>query len=218
MLKRLLIAIAVFLALGCVCPAEAAPTVERDRVGSITIKMEYKGKPVPGGFLTLYQVGELSTDEESFVCTESFRDSKLELSTLNSDLAGKFASYAAAHSIKGTLKYLEEGKAEFRNLPVGVYLLVQTSPAPGYEVVQPFLVSVPLTVNGEYEYDVDGSPKVTLRPVTEPPKPYKPRKPPRIPQTGQLKWPVPAMALGGVCLIGAGWAILASDRKRREDA
>ena len=52
------------------------------------------------------------------------------------------------------------GLAEFGDLEVGLYLVVQTTAAENYNVVNPFLVSVPIQENGKYVYDVDALPKV----------------------------------------------------------
>ena len=55
----------------------------------------------------------------------------------------------------------EEGNVIFENLPVGLYLLIQTEAAEGYNAVSPFLVSVPLQDGAGWIYNVDGDIKTS---------------------------------------------------------
>ena len=55
----------------------------------------------------------------------------------------------------------EEGNVIFENLPVGLYLLVQTEAAEEYNAVSSFLVSVPLQDGDGWIYNVDGNIKTT---------------------------------------------------------
>ena len=85
-----------------------------------------------------------------------------------------------------------------------MYLLVQNQAAEGYQAAAPFLVSVPMNEDGTYIYDVDASPKVEL---TKAPQPTPTPKPPTLAQTGQLNWPVPVLAIIGLCLFSLGWLL-----------
>ena len=75
----------------------------------------------------------------------------------------------------------------------------------------------------ELIYDVDASPK-PLQPQpsepttpTEPSKPSEPTEPtePYLPQTGQLKWPIPVLAIIGMVFLLAGLLVLLRSRKRQ---
>ena len=88
----------------------------------------------------------------------------------------------------------------------GLYLLVQYKAAEGYEAAAPFLVSVPMNEDGTYIYDVDASPKVELTKAPQP-TPTPTPKPPTLAQTGQLNWPVPVLAIIGLCLFSLGWLL-----------
>lgn len=115
-----------------------------------------------------------------------------------------------------------------------------------YYTANPFLVSVPLMEDGKYDYTVDATPKTDLdrnhfpgkptepsEPVTPPDKPGKPQTPvtpsvptaptpptspsrPVLPQTGQVNWPVPVLAVLGLCVFSAGWVLRFGKRGRDE--
>ena len=100
--------------------------------------------------------------------------------------------------------------------------MVQTKAANGYEAVKPFLVSVPMNENGTYAYDVDATPKMSTLTETEPTH-STPTTPttsvePTLPQTGQLSWPVPVLAMFGLLLFSIGWAPRFGKGKKTHEA
>ena len=94
----------------------------------------------------------------------------------------------------------------FRDLTPGLYLVVRTNPAPENTAYtsDPFLVSIPTVVNGTAAYQVVAEPKFSWD--TKPSKPAVPSlKPdPSLPQTGQLKWPIPVLLTAGLALMLLG--------------
>lgn len=187
--------------------------------GSIQITMRSGDTYVPGGNLTLYKVGDIYENDGnySFVLTDSFAGSGETLDDIQSaQLADDLARYAERNSITGTNKEIDQNaNIAFTDLDLGLYLLVQEQAAEGYNKVSPFLVSVPMQENGAYVYDVDASPKVELEKVTEPDTPDTPPSTPdtppptnpggKLPQTGQLNWPIPVLVAGGLGLFIIGW-------------
>jgi len=187
--------------------------------GSIQITMRSGDTYVPGGNLTLYKVGDIYEDNGnySFVLTDSFAGSGETLDDIQSaQLADDLARYAERNSITGTNKEIDQNaNIAFTDLDLGLYLLVQEQAAEGYNKVSPFLVSVPMQENGAYVYDVDASPKVELEKVTEPDTPDTPPDTPdtppptnpggKLPQTGQLNWPIPVLVACGLGLFIIGW-------------
>ena len=113
--------------------------------------------------------------------------------------------------------------AGFSGLEEGIYLVVQTKAAKGYEMFSPFLISLPMRENGQWKYQVEAMPKIEASvsgkpetPVKQPvstPKPTAAGNNLRLPYTGQLIWPVPVMAIAGMLLFAAGWS-LRKDKKR----
>ena len=90
-----------------------------------------------------------------------------------------------------------------------LYLAVQKTAPAGYGKTEPFLVSLPYLYEGEYQYDVASQPKTDLEREV-PTKPTSPATNPtfpggkKLPQTGQLNWPIPVLTAAGTCLIAAG--------------
>ena len=101
----------------------------------------------------------------------------------------------------------KKGIAEFRNLHFGLYLAVQETAASGYGKTKPFLVSVPYLEDGAYVYNVKADPKTDLEREVKPTPTQKPSTPSgggKLPQTGQLWWPVPVLICMGLGCIAVG--------------
>ena len=65
-------------------------------------------------------------------------------------------------------------------------------------------MSIPQNDDGKLNYDVVTKPKVSPEKETTPP-PKKPTPPPkRVPQTGQLWWPVMVMGVAGAIFVTFG--------------
>lgn len=224
--KRLFVLLTALLLLcGVSMTAFAHDVPDLSEKGSVKITMSRKGEIVPGGTLTLYQVGSVREDDGnySFELTGDFVKSKVSLKNVESARTAKaLAEYAEEKNLTGITKEIgKDGKATFSGLNPGLYLLVQEENAPGYHLVDPFLVSIPMLEDGTYLYDVDAGPKVEL--VESPKKPHRPTpenpsNPPSpsapgtsgpsgtlLPQTGQMNWPIPVLTICGLCLFAAGW-------------
>lgn len=183
-LAALLLAAALVAA--CAAPAFAAATaasIELARKGSITVTLRdsESGSAVSGGKLTLYQVASISRQNGnlSYDYTNGFENCGVSLGDLSeSDLARTLDDKRPASSKGETVTVDTDGKAVFSRLPLGLYLIVQSTASTGYEKINPFLVSVPLVEGDTYLYDVDALPKVgTLTPTTPPDVPEEPDKP-----------------------------------------
>lgn len=267
--KRLAAVLAALtLLVWCAAPAFALEVVDLSRTGSIKVSLydSETSEAVGGGTLTLYRVAKVQKDNAnlSFVYTNGFEDCGVELGDLSEgELAGRLAEKIAATAESTTVEISDLGVAEFGDLEVGLYLVVQTTAAENYNVINPFLVSVPIQENGSYVYDVDALPKVgtAAKKTPEPPDtPDTPDKPDEenpntpaapgpdnpdgwvlgangekiylnpeapspdnpngyvmgahgLPQTGQLNWPIPVLAVTGVVLMAAGIKLKKGTRK-----
>lgn len=273
--KRLAAVLAALtLLVWCAAPAFALEVVDLSRTGSIKVSLydSETSEAVGGGTLTLYRVAKVQKDNAnlSFVYTNGFEDCGVELGDLSEgELAGRLAEKIAATAESTTVEISDLGAAEFGDLEVGLYLVVQTTAAENYNVINPFLVSVPIQENGKYVYDVDALPKVGTATQKTPDTPDKPDTPDTpdtpdkpeeenpntpaapgpnnpdgwvlgahgekiylnpeapspdnpngyvmgahgLPQTGQLNWPIPVLAVTGVVLVAAGIKLKKGTRK-----
>lgn len=216
---------AIFFAVLLLCTisitAYAHDVPDSSRKGSVSVTMKAGETAVPGGTLTLYRVGDIYEDNGnySFVLSGDFSGSKEPLKDIQSAaLAKSLSDYAKNNNLTGKTQTIDNnGKVAFTDLELGLYLLVQNKAAEGYNEVAPFLVSVPVMENGVYVYDVDASPKVEELKKT-PVDPTKPTNPTsatnstgtiasKLPQTGQLNWPIPVLVVLSLFLFSAGWIL-----------
>lgn len=231
-MKRQLLSLLLALVLLCAMavPVSARDVPKFDELGSITVSMKYDGKAVPGGELALYKVGDVVEDDGnySFTPTENFADSNPDFTVITAnqaqelaDLAQKLADYAKSKGMNGvaTETAADDGIVKFTDIPIGLYLVVQTKTASNYDPIKPFLVSLPyyMEETDTYDYSVDATSKMSRLTYNPPPPPPPSTPSGNLPQTGQLNWPVPVLAVGGLVLFTVGW-MLRSGRKKEENA
>lgn len=230
MKKRILSALAALMLLCFAASGVYALEVpDLEAKGSIHLEMKHGEDAVPGGTLTLYRVADIHVEngaDYSFRYTDAYAACEADLADLASrETAQTIADYTAANAVAGvTAEIAGDGTVVFADLELGLYLLVQETPAEGFSPVSPFLVSVPTYRSGSYIYDVNATPKVDLEPAptvpTEPTEPSKPTKPtdPELPQTGQNNWPVPVLAVAGLSFFALGVYLWANGRKHGNES
>lgn len=202
-------------------PAWAHETPDLKKTGSITLTLQYDGKALSGGSFALYRVGTVTEKDGDYRFSTTgtgFSAFSGSLDKLDADLAQKLKDYAAAQKLQPVASAKNSGgKALFSKVTPGLYLVVQTQRCTGYELLSPFLVSVPMNEDGHYRYDIDAAGKFKPTPKTDPPTtPDKPGTPgSHLPQTGQLNWPVPVLACAGLALFALGWWLCFGQRKQR---
>lgn len=181
--------------------------------GSVSVTMSYRGEVVSGGTMTIYRVAKAGA--EAYEYTGDFEGCGISLDDITSaKTAQELSDYAVAMGIDGTVGAIDEnGCLCFEDLEYGLYLMVQEEAAEGYTPVTPFLV----TVNAA---EVDATPKLSVQPETPPTtepstQPPESTTPPdeKLPQTGQMNWPVPVLAVAGLLLFMFGWYLNRSGRK-----
>ena len=219
-MKRKLFAFSLaLLLLACMNLSALAADVDPDEKGSVTIKL-FGDKKVTGGLFHLYKVGRLVEDGDSWKfdaldayadVVTTFTQEALDdpdmpedlLKIINKKNSGITANY------KGQFK--NSSTAVVKDVEPGVYLVVQEKAISGYAKFSPFLITVPR----DGEYDVTSNSKVATPPTTKPkddtPKPTKPSG--KLPQTGQLNWPVPVLAAAGLTLFTVGALLRRSGKK-----
>ena len=228
MIKRITVLIVAFLLLKCNLPvafAQVFPSVSSE--GSIKIYMEWEDEKLDDGALNAYRVCDIvkKNGEFLFEPVEDLKKYNLNLNDMiQPQQANEFVKLAKKEKLRKFTAPIENGEAFFGNLPIGLYVVTQEAheATDGFEPISAFLISVPTFENGGYNLHVAAYPKVSLEPEeTEPPesKPTEPTKPddPKLPQSGQLNWPVPVLAVSGLLLMVIGGLILSDGRKENHE-
>ncbi|MCD8077149.1 MAG: hypothetical protein LUE63_01990 [Lachnospiraceae bacterium] len=261
--------LALVLVCGVTATAYAATSASLDltQTGSIQLTLaDSDGNVASGGAVTLYQVAVLTLDDGNmtYVYADAFSGCEVTLEVEDTSLAASLATYVQEQNISGdaTVSIGTDGTADFSDLVLGLYLIVQTTESDSYKAISPFVVTVPLETTDGWTYTVDASPKVgTVTPVeteteteqeteseeeteseqeteseeeteseqeTESEEETEPEKETEfeseseeettsaLPQTGQLNWPIPVLALSGLLLFMLGWYLNRTGRKRDE--
>lgn len=215
---RLLLPVLVW---GLCCHARAAELPDPERPSSVTFIMEFEGTALEGGSLSLYRVGQIGPDGRQFVPVDALAGDCPSLENLQDPaLAETLHDLAIACNLQLYTAPIRAGQAVFSDLKPGLYVVGQQDGEhiPGYAPIDHFIISLPQWQGDTYLYDLTAAPKVPLVPEpTEPtqPPPTEPDVPPDLPQTGQLNWPVPVMAVFGMALFALGWGLFFSAKRRR---
>lgn len=213
MRRRFLILIAVLIMLCSISvSAYAHPLPDLDSNGSLTINMNYDGKPITGGEFTIYRVADITFDDGDCV----FR--LIEEIDPNRPIETNLWSWYHTLDLVGLVRYnpdvdsytapIVDGKAVFTDVKPGLYAVMQYYHADGFDSVPAFMISVPWFDGEQYIQDVVADPKTPIElggpdETTNPTKPTTPGD--KLPQTGQLNWPVPILAVAGLALFVFGW-------------
>lgn len=208
----------------CAVPAYAAKGTTADldltKKGSITLTLkDSDGNAMTGGFLDCIQVAEIADigGETTYLLTNGFQDTNIFLEYF---LDGKQSAASLAEELNdavpaGAYKIANRpdktGTVTFSNRELGLYLIRQRAKSGYYESITPFVVTVPMNSDSGWVYDVTASPKVGT--VTPKDTAYKSVR--RLPQTGQINWPVPVLAVSGIALFSLGWA-MTKDKHEKE--
>ena len=214
----ILLAVALLFALAVNASAENSGPDLTQR-GSLTFTMELGGEPLTKGNLNLYHVASIEMNEEyiyEFRLIDVLADDELSLENVNDPiLADELLRRAKDSGLQSINAPIRDGMVTFQDLPTGLYLVWQGKEDVDQDLmpIQPFVISVPRLQGDVYVLDVVAAPKVPIE--TEPTQPTTPPPPPGgdLPQTGQMNWPVPVMAVSGAVLMIIGW-ILCAGRKR----
>ena len=139
---------------------------DSDSVGSISVTlMDQDGKtPIAGAELSLYYVAsaELNNNNNlSYTFTDAFEDCGAALN--DPELSGKLDAFIKEHSVSAEKLVTDaNGNAALTNLPLGLYLVKQTSTVAGYAPCTSFLVTVPNHSEAGYVYNVNATPKTDV--------------------------------------------------------
>lgn len=222
----LMLVLMVILGLGARVGAEELP--DENRSGSLTIQLSYDGDPLDGGMLTICRVGriEIADGNSYFVLVDPLTGGPSLDDLDDPDLAAELAELADEMDLTVQRGEIVDGTAAFLGLKPGLYVVTQRPQdvTEGFDVIRPFLLSLPQWIDETYVYDLTAAPKVPLE--TEPTVPTIPSEPtepdspiiPELPQTGQLNWPVPILTILGLSFFTAGWILCFRHRREANEA
>ena len=199
---RLLLCVAILCSL--------AATVQAADVGSISVKIQYQGKNITGGKLTAICVGALDARGTSYVqVTDGKLIENIGKAEAVTAMEKLYKDKKTTYAFREYTAEVKDGVAKFENLPAGLYLIRQEKAASGYSPLASFLVTLPY----EESMDVTVESKAELKREPTPTKPSDKNPDEKLPQTGQVTWPVPVMAASGLFLFFLGLAMCS----RKED-
>ncbi len=203
-----------------------------ERKGSITVDyhvtMEQGGESHPTGIpFTVYPLGVIQ--DGAVLLNDAFRPSGVSMADTTASgrnrQAKELYAYALEHGVSGTTAETKDGVVKLEGLDVGVYLVVQTKSYQtdaGKAESDPFLISLPLDMDGTWMYDVRVEPKALWTPIAQPMSPTPNR--PTVPETEQpIKLPTESpktgddarllLWLSGAVASGVGLVLLPQRRK-----
>lgn len=215
-MRIVLLALAMLLAFGTALAAGG---------GKLTVRVHSGDTNVQYAVIELYRIGDAQIENASrtFTISGAFAGSGETLSDpSDKGLQERLLKYAQDNGISPDYSAVtdENGRAVFGNLPEGAYLICQN----GFErtcyftEAEPFVATIPMTVNGEWSYEIMAEPKADV--VAQPTATPAPTEEPTdstLPQSGLLRWPVIALSVGGVVLFALGWTLWFMG-KRKKDA
>lgn len=190
--------------------------------GSITLTVKDKnGVAATGGSIACIQVARVRRENGnlSYELTNGFENTSLSLDNFvdgkesAADLAKRVEKLLPARAAK-KIRQISGGKVAFSDLELGLYLIRQQRGFKNHSSIQSFLVTLPMNGSFGWVYEVSATPKVgTVSRTTPPKKPTTGGS--RLPQTGQLNWPVPVLAVSGLVVFSLGWWL--AREKHEED-
>ena len=161
------VAIAATLAFGSAAPASAAPNIDPAAEGSITIhkfeeptaptNKDNNGSPVDTTGLTPINGVTFTVQQVDVDLTDPAKWQGLESYTV-AEAKGNLTGVARTETT------VAGGVAAFTDLPVGLYLVTETDTGSNNIALRgaPFLVTIPLALNNDWNYDVHVYPKNTV--------------------------------------------------------
>ena len=166
---KYLIVLALLLLTNISSPqASEQHTVDFSKKGEITVTLLETTTSVPlsGATVTIYQVAIASelNHQLTFDYVDSLSTCDVPLNDLSSPtLAENLTACLPDADVASITKVTDEfGQVTFDNLTLGLYLVSQTSPAPGYSTFDNFLVVLPEARDNTWHYSIEALPKTAI--------------------------------------------------------
>ena len=213
----------------------AAESIDLDKEVSLTISYQYKSKALAGAKFDIYLVATVDENGE-LTTTETFSLFNTDIRGKNDEAWEKLAAALKKYVRQEAMKSDAGGKTdkngilhvnkEEKKLAHGLYLVVGARHTQGdyAYTTEPFMVLLPGQdkAANTWVYEVTAKPKAALEKIEDTPDepeptPSAPPPPqgPKLPQTGQLWWPVPILLAAGLLLVSIG--IISRRRNSNEE-
>lgn len=190
--------------------AFAVSPVPQGQTASLTVHYQQDGKALRGTQFAIYRVADMA-ERTAFTAAGDFAGFHGRLNGLKSagewdGLAQSLADYAGDIRPLHNGEIGKDGTCTFAALPAGLYLVTGSDIRMGNVTYscKPFVVCLPQydEETGAWDNNVDASPKAGT-PHEWPTPPDHPHDP-LLPQTGQLRWPIPVAVCLGIASVSAG--------------
>ncbi len=219
----LTLVLAMLLTAALVRTAWGTPLLDPAAVCSLRLECRYEDRALSGAAARIFRVAAVD-ERAAYTLTAEFMGSGVMLTGLDSGgqwlaAATELSAWAEQHSLPPRAEQVTDsrGTAAFSSLEAGLYL-VELSPlqtAAGRYTFTAFLAAVPALEDEAWNSAAVAQPKVAFdgaqkpsvpdRPTPDMPQPERPETPEnRLPQTGQLRWPVPVLTVTGMGLLALG--------------
>ena len=212
-MKKFLCYVLTVLTICALCVPAYAATTDK---GSIEIKVEYEGTKITGGDLIAVRVGDVDHEKNVFrkVVTRTEITGIGEAATVT-QMQNFYSAYKNVYAFDVYKAEVKNGIGKFTDVPQGLYLISQETAASGYGKLPAFLLTVPYNE----KLDVSIASKTALQKESSSGGTGSSGSSggSKLPQTGQLTWPIPWMAGTGMLLFAFGWWLCFGRREDTEE-
>lgn len=170
-MRNKIISVCLIIMLLTALPITAfAQDLDFNQRGSIRVTLLEKNRtsPIAGAELSVFHVATVALNSSgnlSYNYTGPFKDCGAALD--DPELAIKLEQFLNAHPVTAIKAVTDsQGTAVCTDLPLGLYFIKQTNTVEGFAPCKPFLVTVPLLIDGVYQYNVEASPKTEASKLT----------------------------------------------------
>lgn len=184
----------------------------------LAVKLFDKNKqPIDGLEVSICKVADINGTD--YTPTEAFVNSGISIAGMvnhpTAEVANTVYQYVKKEQIESRPAYSQNGEVVFDSLDRGIWL-VFCQEEQEYRF-NPYFVFLPQTINGKVQYEVVAEPKMEQY-ITEPAPeiPNTNQTDGKLPQTGQLWWPILMLSIAGVCLVILGIIELRNKRNEKK--
>lgn len=165
--KKYLIVFALFFLLGISSVKADSNIIDLTKRGSIKINLlTSENEPIKGAEISIYKVADAKINNNNLLFENVFEINSCEADfakiadgVVSNDLVSCITS---TDTLKKNLITDINGKVEFNNLDLGLYLVVQDNMVKGYSKIDSYLVMIPYEVDNTWSYDSHSYPKTDI--------------------------------------------------------